>query len=247
MTEKQDLRGMIISQSPIGEYDKRIVILTDSIGRISVFARGARRQNSAFMGQTEVFSFGTFTIYPGKSSYTLTGVSVENYFSDIRTDLSKSVLGMYFLEFASYYTREGQNETETLKLIYATLLAMEKGKVPLELIRRIYELRLMTIHGEAMDLTECMECGKEEANMYLSMAERGIHCKDHKKENDIMLDASSLYTLRYVESIPIERLYSFSVSDPVMERFSKIMDGYMRRYLDRPLRSEEMLNILTNS
>ena len=97
--------GMIIKAVPIGEYDRRLVLLTKERGKITAFARGARKPNSRFVASTNLFCFGTFKLYAGRDSYTLSETEISNYFEDLRMDFEGAYYGMYFLEIADYYTR----------------------------------------------------------------------------------------------------------------------------------------------
>ena len=142
------MTGLILKAEPIGEYDRRVVILTKERGKIAAFARGARKQNNRFMASTNPFSFGEFRLYAGRSSYTLAETFISNYFEGLRSDYEGAYYGMYFLEVCDYCTRENNDERELLKLLYQSLRALCAKSLAHELVRYIFEIKTVAINGE---------------------------------------------------------------------------------------------------
>ncbi|MCR5546229.1 MAG: DNA repair protein RecO, partial [Lachnospiraceae bacterium] len=114
---------MVLTAMPVGEYDKRITLLSKEQGRITAFVRGARRPKSPLLAAGNPLSFGTFEAFRGRDSYTISKSDIENYFDSLRTDIDGIWYATYFLEIADYYGREGVDETERLKLLYMALRA----------------------------------------------------------------------------------------------------------------------------
>ena len=153
---------MVLSAVPIGEYDKRVVILTRERGKISAFARGARKPGNALSGVINPFSFGEFTVYDG-ADIIYTGVGLYfQLFCRVTRRYRGAYYGILFVEIASYYCREANDEREMLKLLYQTMRALINEKIPNRLIRYIYELKAICINGEAPQVFQCVVCGDKE-------------------------------------------------------------------------------------
>ena len=210
-----EITGMVIKAEPIGEYDRRVVILTKEKGKISAFARGARKQTSRLLAATNPFSFGTFRLYAGRSSYNLAEADISNYFEGLRTDFEGAYYGMYFLEVMDYYTRENNEDKEMLKLLYQSLRALMHEKFPNRLIRYIFEMKAMVLSGE-----------------FPGMPENGDY------------EESTSYAVHYIMSSPVEKLYTFTVTDTVLAQLARIADEYRERYTDRDFKSLEILESL---
>lgn len=237
--------GMVLSAMPIGDYDKRIVILTKELGKISAFAKGARRPNSALLACTQPFSFGQFGLYTGRSSYNIMSCDISNYFPELRKDMAGMYYGLYFCEFTEYITKENNDEKEILKLLYQTLKAVAKRTIPLPLIRAIFEMKIVFLEGEGPQVFQCVKCQRTLSDLatakeYSFSTEcRGLLC-DSCLYHDVRarkLNSSSVYAMQYIASKNIENLYTFTVTEDILKELTFCIEKYLNLLIDHEFKS----------
>ena len=210
-----EITGMVLKAEPINEYDRRVVLLTKERGKISAFARGARKPNSKLLAATNPFCFGTFKLYEGRTSYNIMEAEITNYFESLREDFESAYYGMYFLEVMDYYTRENNDEKELLKLLYQSLRALMHGGLSNVLVRCVFEMKAMVINGEFPGMP---------------------------REGD--WEESTRYAVSYIVDSTIEKLYTFTVTPQVLNQLKQIADDYRVRYVDRQFKSLEIVDNL---
>lgn len=232
------LTGIVLNSMPIGEYDKRITLLTKERGKITAFARGARRPQSQLLAATNPFSFGEFEVFEGRSSYTVSKATISNYFWELTEDLERAYMGFYFLEFADYYCQENNDEKEMLKLLYQSLRALCSASYKKALVRAIFELKAMVINGEGPNMFSCVNCNSKEHLHIFSVKKGGMLCLNCKEDafGRTILD-DTRYTMQFIVTSSIQKLYSFSVSDEVLEELTQIMKEYLERYVHHTFNS----------
>lgn len=235
--------GMVLSAQAIGETDKRVTILTAENGKISAFAKGAKKPRSALVAATNPFVFGDFEIFVGRSSMTVIRADIKNYFNEVSTDLESVYYGSYFLELADYYTRENNDDKEVLKLLYTTIRALCHKGIPNKLIKLVYEYKMMVINGEYPGVFECMVCGSKDDPAGFSFVNNGIICREcsGSVRDFKALDTSTIYALQFITNSPVEKLYTFTVNDTVLHELERIVRHYIRQSVDIKLKSEEFL------
>ena len=215
MQEFVSVTGMILKQMPVGEYDRRICILTKERGKISAFAKGARKPGNRLAAATNPFSFGVFKIYEGRNSYTIQEAEIQNYFEELRNDFEGAYYGMYFAEMADYYTRENNDERLMLKLLYQSLRALSVPALSRALVKSIFELKAIMINGEYPG-----------------------------PPTDRVLEESTLYALSYIANSSIEKLYTFTVKESVLQQLTEIADHYRNKITNHTFKSLDILKTL---
>mgnify|MGYP002512664076 CR=1 FL=1 len=200
---------------PIGDFDRRVVLLTKERGKISAFAKGARRQNSRLLAATTPFCFGEFRLYEGRTSYNIMEASISNYFETLREDFEAAYYGMYFMEIADYYTRENNDEKEMLKLAYQSLRALQQPGLSNDLIRYIYEIKTVVVNGEYPGIP-----------------------------GDRQFSESAVYALTFIEKTEIGKLYTFTVTEEVLMELKDAADWLRRRFMNQNFKSLDVLETI---
>ena len=213
MKEYIQVTGMVLLATPVNDYDRRTVILTKERGKITAFCRGARRQGSKMMAVTNPFVFGTFKVYEGREAYNLIDADISHYFEELRNDFEGAYLGMYFLEFADYCTRENNDDVLMLKLLFQSIRAIIKPNIDNRLVRAVFEIKSVVVNGEYPGIPV----------------------------NSSLLP-STLHALNHIVSSDIEHLYTFAVNEEVLSELTNLAGIYRKRFVDRPLKSLEILD-----
>ena len=204
--------GMVLEATPVNDYDRRTVILTKEFGKITAFCRGARRPNNKMLAVTNPFSFGSFKLYEGKNAYNLIDADISFYFEELRSDFEGAYLGMYFLEYEAYCTRENNDDTEMLKLLFQSVRAIIRPNIDNRLIRAVYEIKTIAVNGEYPGIPV---------------------------DRDFL--PGTIRAVKHIVESEVEHLYTFAVNDDVLKELMYLGDLYRKKFADREFKTLETL------
>lgn len=217
MSEIIGLNGIVLSSRPVGEYDRRVVLLTKERGKIACFAKGARRPTSHIAGLTRVFSFGTFYLFEGRSSYNIHNAEIKNYFENVLKDYEATLYACYFCEIADYYGREGLESKDAINLLYAAISALVSPVLNRKLTKAVYEIRSVSDQGECPPLENLFQ--------------------DPLKT----VSVNAVKAFNYILSSETDKLFKFTVGDDTVKHIEMISEKIIDYAIDKRLKSKEML------
>ena len=194
------------------------------MGKISVFAKGVRRLNNPMMAICQPLNFGEFELFCGRNSYSLTHATISNYFAGIKEDLETLYYAYYFAELCDYYGRENLDAKEMLKLLYQSLRALEHQGYRNDFVRYIFELRMLTIQGEAPN-AQYIE------KMYFNKYSK--HITD-----------TTLHAIDYIMSSQIEKLFTFGLMPEYIDELYRVVTVLKEKILNYKFSSLEQLELM---
>lgn len=252
-----EVKGIVLREVDIGESDKMLTILTESFGRISVFAGGVKRLKSPHFVATQLYTYSEFTLYDSHGKYYIRECSKIESFFGLRDTLEGLSLAAYIADVICDVSLEDEGDDGLLKLVLNSFFCISKKLKSPDMVKAVFELKTAAAIGFMPDLVGCADCGKGSLETYFFDVDDGtFKCeKCFHKSGEIIegemrrqsesegiyfsshticpLSHSAMTAMRYVLYCKPERLFAFALKDGADLEFFSVCEKYLLCRLER--------------
>ncbi len=234
--------AVIIKRHVYGEADRLVTLITP-YGKRRVIAKGARKTTSRLAGHIELFTHATLLLAVGRTFDIITQSMIQQSFDGLRVDLQRIGAAYYVAELIDRLTEDDDENGDAFDLLVRTLGALDRTR-NLDLALRYYELQLLDILGYRPQLSLCAVCQEvltEEANRFSPLA-GGVLCpRCTSQQGAIPMSLGAFKLMRFLQAQPINAIDRLHLSDAVCSEVESLLRVYLRRILERDLKSVAFL------
>jgi len=211
--------GVVLREYEAGENNKKLVVLTRGHGKMTVFARGARRTGSKLA--TGLFSYNEFVIFEGTNFYSLNAVMPVHIF-DIADDYDKFCYGHSFLEMTDKMVLASMDTSEVLNILLCAFVELARGsRHKPSAVFAVFAIKLLKTEGFAplVDADGTIRTG----------------------ENTLGLTPEAAQAITYIMEANPKEMFAFKASDDVAEQLYRAARLFVAENVDVKIKSLEMI------
>lgn len=235
--------GLILKRQDFGEADRLLTIFSYDKGKLKAIAKGVRKPLSKMAGHLEPFSMTSFQLSEGRNFYTVTGADLQEAFADIRTNLGKTSVALYFLEAVDALTVDNEPHWSAFQLTIDTLAILEA--MPGIQKRRVltvgFSLKLLAELGYLPELQSCVSCTKVlvPEKIVFSSSFGGLLCEDCQRLDyaAIKLSTNSVKAMRILIAEPVGMASRLGLSDAVLDELEQVAQQFLQHHTEREMRT----------
>jgi DNA repair protein RecO (recombination protein O) len=249
MSQQCHTMGLVVRAKR--DKDVILTLLTPEMGRITVIAKGARSLKGPQMAMSQPLCYGDFELYKRGDLYWLhTGELKENFYG-VTTRLDALNLAAYFCDVAVAVSEPGEPCEELLRLLLNSLYFLANKTYPDELIKGVFEWRVLAMQGLSPAVRACCSCGKAtDAGFALDVAQGELFCGECRAKREllgsavppdddaprhdwVLLGQGAVEALRFALETPMGKMMSFRLDDERdVHDFSRAGEKFLRYHLD---------------
>ncbi|PLT30973.1 DNA repair protein RecO [Peribacillus deserti] len=239
----QKCEGIVIRRSNYGENNKIITLYTREWGKIAVMARGASKPSSRFSAVTQLFNYGSYLVQPSKGMGGLQQGETVSSMRAIREDIITTAYASYIVELLDKSVEDRKPNPYLFELLYQSLNYINEG-YDSEIIKFIFEMKMLDVLGLHPTLNQCAICGATEGNFSFSIREGGFICHRclEKDPYHLKISPAAVKLLRVFYYFDLSRLGSISVKPETKKELEHVINSFYEEYSGLQLKSKKFLD-----
>lgn len=144
--------AIVLRRTNYGETDRILQVITPQNGKMSVMARGVRKEKSRLAGAIELFTVCDMVLHIGSGEIaTLTGAKIKIFYQNIIEDYNKLQFGYEAIKQVSKAS-ETINELDFFDLLNDTFKALNNTSIHLKIVQVWFYLKLAKLLGNELNL-----------------------------------------------------------------------------------------------
>jgi DNA repair protein RecO (recombination protein O) len=227
-----------------------INVFTESQGRISLLAKGARKAKQ----HVPLDSFSLInTVFRSKSSreiQLLTSAELIDPFLRIRDNLKTIYIAIGMCELVLKTTEPNDPNPLLFKYLAQSLEGMNKTRTNHRNYFYFFIMGMLEAIGFGIDFKSCVKCGRSisgegNGSLKLHFDSGGIICGncasgDIKMAN---IQPEAFKALLYLDTQPLDRIGRLKISDSAGKQMEGLLFAYLRHHIDsfKSLKSQEFM------
>ena len=239
------IEGIVIKTTDYGESNKILTIYSREMGKVGAVARGAKKPRNRFVAVSQPFTYAYFVCYFGSGLGTLQqGESIE-HFRQIKQDLVLAGHAAYVAELLDKATEERVRNPFLFELFLQTLRYLDEGYDP-DIIKNIFEVKMLPILGLKPNFTGCALCGKTTGPYVFSVREGGFLCRQcsHHDPHHLQVSQATIKLLRLFSLLDVKKIRSINVKERTKKELELCISTYYDEYSGIYLKSRRFLKQL---
>jgi len=227
--------GVVLRVLAFQDHDLILTVLTQALGKVSLFVKGARRPNSRFGPEIDLLAHSEFVILNHNNIKPLREAHIKTYFHRLKSDYAHLSAAMRGAKLVSQFIKDEQKDPKTLRLYFALLSVLDKSESRVELYELAFKLRLLDNFGIAPRLSGCVRCGRSSATWRFSVARGGLVCENCQYQTDTPLKPGMAQSLRALRQMEWEKLERLRLHQKEMAAGNKLLDRFIAYHVQDTL------------
>lgn len=228
-------QGIVLKAVRYEENDVILTLFTRKLGKVSVLAKGAKRNKSALLSSSQLFAYSNYTLKKQGSMYRVNQSEIIKSFYDLSYDIESFSYATYVTKLVENTTLENQTNNRLFVLLAQTLYLYTQENVDKKFITRAFELKFLDYIGLKPVINRCSCCqNKDLSNATFNVYEGGVLCKNcsEEVEENLKIDMTTLKLMEYILSNDILKCSKAKVSKYITYELRKILSLYLNTYVD---------------